>query len=145
SIGTFTTVYDSSERFASKGIKAYRFATGSLKGAGSPGTPLTEEQRSYFQSLIDESQQAFDSAVKGGRGLSDKQLADVRTGAVYGAETAVGKKLIDGVQPLSKTIDQLSRLGSGRPANVSSGYAQGSGGSLPMLRQELPMQATGEL
>lgn len=109
SIGTFVTIYDTSEAAAMNGVKAFRFATGPLKGAGAPGTPITEEQRAYFQQLTDESQTAFDAAVKRGRGFTDKQLADVRTGGVWTAENALRMKLIDGIRPLGKTVDEMIR------------------------------------
>ncbi len=129
SIGTFTTVYDTSAMYEAQGVKAYRFATGPLKGAGTSGTPITEEQRAYFQSLIDASQQHFDAAVKSGRKFSDKQLADVRSGAVFAAGDAIGRKLIDGIQPLSKTFDGMVKAIGGRMAESG----------LPM-RQTLPMR-----
>lgn len=138
SIGTMATVYDYSEAATQAGIKAYLFATGPLKGAGAQGTKLTEEQRAYFQTLIDESQRTFDAAVKRGRGLTDKQLADVRTGAVFLAEDAVGRKLIDGVRPLAKTLDEMTRA-IGKPISAASGFSASAGGSLPMKRSKLPM------
>lgn len=132
SIGTFTAVADSSEAASQAGVKVYRFATGPLKGAGTPGTPLTEEQRGYFQQLIDESQSTFDAAVKRGRGMTDKQVADVRHGGVLLANNAMGKKLIDGIQPMGKTLDEMARATkTGKTFNF---------GSLPMARQTLPMR-----
>ncbi len=130
SIGTYVSVYDQSEAFSKDGIKAHLFATGPLKGAGTPGTKLTKEQAAYFQTLTDQSQASFDDAVRRGRGLTDKQLADVRTGAVWLAEEAQGRKLIDGVQSIGKTLDMLSRMGPGKGSPSSAFESQ-----LPMLRQ----------
>lgn len=137
SIGTMTTIYDASEAAAKEGVKAILIATGPLKGAGTPGTIITEEQRAYFQDLIDQSQKSFDSAVKRGRGLSDKQLADVRSGAVFGAESAHARKLIDGIQPMGKTMNELMRASS-RSASASAEYSANEGGTLPMSRRALP-------
>lgn len=109
SIGTFMTVYDTSEMASMNGIKAFRFATGPLKGAGAPGTPITEAQQAHFQQIIDDSQMEFDAAVRRGRGFTDKQLADVRTGGVWTAENAQRLKLIDGIRPLEKTLDEMIR------------------------------------
>lgn len=129
SIGTYIAIYDQSEAATQAGIKAMLFATGPLKGAGTPGTKVTEEQAAYFQSLTDQSQSAFDDAVKRGRNLTDKQLADVRTGAVWLAEDAMGRKLIDGVRSLGKTLDEMVKA-SGKTATVNSGYS-----SFPMLEK----------
>jgi len=127
SIGTLMVVYDESEAFGKMGVRAFKFATGPLKGAGAMGTPITDEQAAYFQAMIDGSQQAFDAAVRRGRGLTDKQLADVRTGGVFLAEEAVRRKLIDGIRPLSKTLDEMARAISGRASKTNAI------GALPML------------
>lgn len=107
SIGTMMTVYDVSTQAEREGIKALVFATGPLKGAGQPGTEVTEEQQSYFQGLIDSAQTHFDDAVKKGRGLSQTALNEVRTGGVFPATVALEKKLIDGIRSIESTIDAL--------------------------------------
>ncbi|HZZ77198.1 MAG TPA: S49 family peptidase, partial [Gemmataceae bacterium] len=137
SIGTFMVVYDMSEAAAKEGIKVHRFATGPLKGAGAKGTPLTEEQRAHLQQITDESQTAFDGAVKRGRGLTDKQLADVRTGGVWTAQNAMDRKLIDGVRPLGKTLDELVKFAS----TGGKAPTRNSASTLPMMKQTqtLPM------
>ncbi len=139
SIGTFMTIYDMSEAAAKDGIRVFHFATGPLKGAGSPGTKITEEQASNWQTLINESQTVFDAAVKRGRGLTDKQLADVRTGGVWTADNALSRKLIDGIRPFGKTLEELSRASSGKPAQALAGFTSLSG-TLPMVQQSLPMR-----
>jgi signal peptide peptidase SppA len=125
SIGTLMTVYDVSKAAAEAGIEAIVFATGPLKGAGTEGAPISEEQRAYFQSIVDSAQGSFDAAVKRGRNLTDAQLKAVRTGGVFSAAEAEGRKLVDGV----KTYDQVfgllvkeaySRNRSARPAVADS-------------------------
>lgn len=135
SIGTYMTVYDWSEAFAKEGVKALHFATGPLKGAGTQGTKVTEEQQAYLQELTDQAQQAFDDAVRLGRGLTSKQLSDVRTGAVYTASVAMDRKLIDGIRPLSKTLEEMTRVIGSRGMASDLSHT----GGLPMARQTLPM------
>lgn len=108
SIGTIMTVYDVSKAAEAEGVKPLVFATGPLKGAGTPGTEITQEQRDYFQGLIDDAQTHFDAAVRKGRGLSAADLAKVRSGAVFPAAVAKELKLIDGIQPLEKTLADLA-------------------------------------
>ncbi len=133
SIGTFMVVYDMSEAAANEGIKVHRFATGPLKGAGARGTVLTEEQRAHLQQLTDETQSSFDAGVKRGRSLTDRQLADVRTGGVWTAQNAINMKLIDGIRPLGKTLDELVKFSSNKGA-------QQNASALPMtVRHTLPM------
>jgi signal peptide peptidase SppA len=125
SIGTLMTVYDVSKAAAEAGVEAIVFATGPLKGAGTEGAPINEEQRAYFQSIVDSAQGSFDAAVKRGRNLTDAQLKAVRTGGVFSAAEAEDRKLVDGV----KTYDQVfgllvkeaySRNRSARPAVADS-------------------------
>jgi len=108
SIGTIMTVYDVSKAAEAEGVKPLVFATGPLKGAGTPGTEITQEQRDYFQGLIDDTQQHFDAAVRKGRNLSAADLAKVRSGGVFPAAVAKDLKLIDGIQPLEKTLADLA-------------------------------------
>lgn len=109
SIGTYLTVLDSSAAAEKEGVRVLNFATGPLKTAGLPGTAVTDEQAAYFQGIVNAAQAEFDKAVLKGRGLTAGQLADVRTGAMFPAPEALGKRLIDGIRPLEKTIDALAQ------------------------------------
>lgn len=109
SIGTIMTVYDLSKNAEKEGVRAMVFATGPLKGAGTPGTEITDEQAAYFQSMVEESQQYFDAAVKTGRGLSSSELQSVKTGGVFSAVTAKSLKLIDGIRALDDTIEAIAK------------------------------------
>jgi len=109
SIGTFQVIYDFSKAAENQGIKTLLFATGPLKGAGIQGTSVTEEHAAYFQQLVNATQAEFDSAVRQGRGLSAKQLADVRHGGVMPATQAQSMGLIDAVQPLAKTLQEITQ------------------------------------
>jgi signal peptide peptidase SppA len=114
SIGTVMTMYDMSKAAADAGIETLVFATGPLKGAGTQGAVVTEEQRAYFQTLIEDSQKSFDAAVRKGRSLTDLQLKSVRSGGVFGAEDAQERKLIDGIQSLEATVDALVKAAHAR-------------------------------
>ena len=107
SIGTFMSLMDMSKYAEKEGIEAVVFATGTLKGAGTPGTAVTEEQRGHFQSIVDQSQKSFDAAVKQGRGMTDKQMSAVRPGGVFLAQEAISNGLIDGVQPFESALSEL--------------------------------------
>ncbi len=108
SIGTLAVVYDMSAAAEKEGIKALVFGTGPLKGAATPGSPVTEEQQAYFRGIVADAQKSFDAAVQKGRGLTDRQLESVKTGGVFGATEALSRKLIDGIQSFDVTINQLA-------------------------------------
>ncbi len=108
SIGTLCVVYDMSGAAEKEGIKTLVFGTGPLKGAGAPGAPITQEQQDYFQAMVEDSQRAFDAAVAKGRGLTEKQLASVKTGGVFGASEALDRKLIDGIESFDSVMNKLA-------------------------------------
>lgn len=125
SIGTLMTVYDLSKAAAAQGVEAVVFATGPLKGAGTEGTAVSEEQRAYFQGVVDDAQRSFDAAVKRGRSLSDAQLKAVRTGGVFGATEAEARKLIDGVKTYDQAVSALVKEAYSRNKPVGRGATAG--------------------
>lgn len=108
SIGTLLVVYDLSKLAAAQGVEAIVFGTGPLKGAGTEGAPVTDAQRDYFRAIVEDAQKSFDAAVRKGRGLTEKQLADVRTGGVFGADEALDRKLVDGIQGMEAVLSELA-------------------------------------
>lgn len=115
SIGTLMTVYDFSGAAEKEGIKTFVFQTGSLKGSGVPGSVITEEQAAYFQGIVNSAQVSFDAAVRKGRGLSEKQLGAIRSGAVFSAGEALDRKLIDGIRTFEQTVNELAKSAGHRP------------------------------
>lgn len=139
SIGTVLTLYDASAAAEREGVKPLVFATGPLKGAGTPGAAVTADQVAYFQAMVDETQKSFDRAVRLGRGLTEKQLADVRTGGVFAAPEAEAKRLIDGVKSFDATLQLLAaeaRQKTPRPAGSAAAPLT------PTARAEAPMDET---
>ena len=75
SIGVILPVVDSSEAFAQAGLKMEVFAAGKFKSAGTPGTSLTEEQKDWLQSEVEEIAADFRSAVLArGRKIPDEAM-----------------------------------------------------------------------
>lgn len=87
------------------------FRSGPHKGAGLDGE-ITEEQAAHFQSLVDGLQQSFSQAVAQGRDLTAEQLAEVATGAIWTADRAKSLRLLDGVQPIERTLSMLASMGN---------------------------------
>jgi signal peptide peptidase SppA len=75
SIGVILPVVDSSEAFAKAGLKMEVFAAGKFKSAGTPGTSLTEEQKDWLQSEVEEIAADFRTAVLArGRKIPDEAM-----------------------------------------------------------------------
>lgn len=75
SIGVILPVVDSSQAFAQAGLKMEVFAAGKFKSAGTPGTSLTEEQKDWLQSEVEEIAADFRTAVLArGRKIPDEAM-----------------------------------------------------------------------
>lgn len=107
-VGTIFAVQDTSGAAEKDGVKVRMFSTGPLKGAGYPGTPLTDEQAAMIQGLADQTQALFDAGVKAGRRLTAEQMKAVRTGEIFTATRAKELNLIDGIRPFGQTLAALA-------------------------------------
>jgi signal peptide peptidase SppA len=106
-VGTVLSVEDTTARNERLGVKELAFSSGPLKVMGG-GLGVSEQQATYLQGLVNAIQAQFADAVRKGRGLTDAQLAEVQSGAVYTAEQALRLKLVDGISPLEKTLGALA-------------------------------------
>lgn len=109
SIGTFVGLYDLSGWAAKEGIKAIVVKSGSLKGAGFPGTEITEEQVATWQDLIDKTQAEFTAAVASGRGMSTDDVQAIADGRVHMAADAQAMGLIDGIESFEAAMANLAQ------------------------------------
>ncbi len=116
SIGTFIGLYDYSEAAAKAGVKAIVIRAGELKGAGFPGTEITDAQKAYWQEIVDKAQSEFTAAVAAGRNRPTAEVAErYVTGRVYVAADAEAMGMIDGVRSFDQAIAELTtRVRAGR-------------------------------
>lgn len=119
SIGTFMAIYDMSKNFDKEGVKAIVVKAGEFKGAGTLGTEVTDAQVNEHQKIVDGLQDQFTAHVQRGRGFSLDYTKSLVTGLVYTAEQALSMKLVDGIQSIEDTLQQL-QLAS-REANNPEG------------------------
>lgn len=102
SIGVYSIIYDDSEAAAKEGVRTYVVKSTEFKGAGAPGVPVTDEQLADVQRLVDETHQAFTSAIRAARPKVNTAAFDGRT---YGAREARNLGLIDGVKTLDAVLN----------------------------------------
>jgi len=92
SVGVYSALVDYSEWCAKQGIKVELIKDGTYKGAGYPGTAITEEQRAKIQADVLQCSAAFKGDVRAGRkGISDETMQ----GQCFMGKSAVGAKLAD--------------------------------------------------
>jgi ClpP class serine protease len=104
-IGAFASVLDSSKAFASAGIRPVLISSGGVKGAGTPGTVVTQDQIDNWKSLVDVEAAEFFKAVGVGRRIGMGRVP--KDGAPYPAAKAADLGLLDGIERLDAVAAKL--------------------------------------
>jgi len=76
-------------------LKQIVFKTGEFKDTGSPTRALTDNEKTYFQALIDDMYVQFIEAVANGRHLDIQAVRNLADGRVFTGRDAKERKLID--------------------------------------------------
>lgn len=128
SIGTYLGIYDLSKQAEQEGIEAVLIATHPLKGAGFPGTEISEDQRAEFRRTVDQLQTHFGAAVARGRGIAADRLVpesdnSVATGQCWLAADALQLGLIDGIRTEDEVVEAVAAAAVGfkSPRNTADG------------------------
>ncbi|MFZ5833018.1 MAG: signal peptide peptidase SppA [Planctomycetota bacterium] len=138
SIGTYVALYDYSAMAAKEGIKAVVIRAGAFKGAGTPGTEITDDQRAYWQEIVDKTQAEFSAGVAAGRGLPAARVAELADGRVHVAGDALKLQLIDAVQSLDAALAELSQTILKRSRSKTMSQTE----TAPQTKQENQQPAT---
>ena len=91
-------------------LKDVVFKTGEFKDTGSPSRALTENERKYFQGLIDDMYVQFLEAVASGRKLDLQEVRSLADGRVFTGRDAKGRKLIDEIGNFQDAVDLTAKL-----------------------------------
>lgn len=114
-IGTVMQVTDLSELLDKLGIKVDNIASAESKDSSYGTRPLTDEERAYYQELIDVTNEVFVENVAEGRSMSLDEARALATGLPFTGEQAVENGLADEVGVFDDAIEaaaQLADLGS---------------------------------
>lgn len=109
SVGVYMALLDQSGRFAANGLRqdVIKSQASPLKGAGIPGTSLTDAQREKEQETVDYLYARFSGAVKAAMpGVKPEAL----TGGMYFGSQAVAMGLADSVASLDDAIRDARAL-----------------------------------
>jgi signal peptide peptidase SppA len=107
SIGTYGVIYDYSGMAAREGVKAIVIRAGEFKGAGTPGTEITEAQRAEFQRTVDALNAHFLDAVSRGRKMPMERVKELADGRAHVGEEARTLGLIDEVCTFDDMLAQI--------------------------------------
>jgi signal peptide peptidase SppA len=111
SIGTYWQLLDYSEAFKKAGVESVLLTTGPYKGIGTPGEPLTREQREFLQQTVEESNAEFLKDIMAGREMSAEAVDSVADGRWWSANKAETFGLIDGVGSLADVLQMIRAQG----------------------------------
>lgn len=106
-IGVIWTFSDLSEWMDKEGYSVDIVKSGDLKDMGSTSRPITDEERSYAQGIVDSSFEEFITDV-----LEQRQIArsDIEDGRVYRGADAVKVNIVDELGNLNDAIDGAKDL-----------------------------------
>src|SRR5215831_8184975 len=98
-------------------LKDIVFKTGEFKDTGSATRALTDNERKYFQGLIDDMYVQFLEAVASGRKLDLEEVRAMADGRVFTGRDAKERKLIDETGNFQDAVDITAKLAgiSGKP------------------------------
>ncbi len=143
SIGVYAVITDFSKAAEMDGIKIHVVKAGEMKGAGTPGTAITEAQLAEKQREITHLADTFVAAIARGRGWSEERARTLADGRVHVGTHAVEVGLIDGIKTLDEVVAELAGSASSpnfrqESAAVAQATAtQGDSNMNPRLRKYL--------
>lgn len=118
SIGVYTVVADSSAAAAQAGVVVHVVGTGEHKGAGEPGTPITDAQLEHWRAEIEGLNALFLRAVGSGRNLDEATVKSLADGRCHLATTALELGLIDAVGSFEAALNDFRvRLDGAGPSS----------------------------
>ncbi len=92
-------------------LKDVTMKAGELKDAGSPTREMTDKERAYLQSLIDDMHAQFIHDVASGRKVKDEELKPIATGQVWTGQQSLKLpvKLIDQIGSFQDAVDATAK------------------------------------
>ena len=111
SIGVISQWYDYSDLLRWAKMQNIVIKSGDLKDAGSGSRPITEAEKVYFQSLIDDLYGQFVTAVADGRNMSEEKVRELADGRIYTGLQAKENQLIDELGTFQDAVDEAARMG----------------------------------
>jgi signal peptide peptidase SppA len=107
SIGVYSSVLDSSMAFRMAGLEQNLFKAGKLKAIGTQGIGMSDDQKAYMQSRVDQLYGWFTSSVLEGRGVVQEGSMEGQT--FFGPE-AIQRGLIDRVGDMDDALELVLDL-----------------------------------
>lgn len=120
SIGVIAVLPGIKEVLDKVGIKMTVIKSGKMKDAGSPFKEISDDEKTYFQNMIDAFYSTFLRVVHENRKehLSMKEIKKLADGRVYHAKQALELKLIDAIGYFDDALEKVKSMASIRETKV---------------------------
>ncbi|WP_130819342.1 signal peptide peptidase SppA [Anaerococcus vaginimassiliensis] len=129
--------------FEKYGIKEQNITTGKMKDAGSVGRDMNDEEKAYFQGLVDSAFDRFVQIVAEGRGLSEREVRKIADGRVYDGNQALDIGLVDKIGDLDQAISEMaSENGLQDPMVIENNDVMSSFNSLFSMAMDLKKESS---
>ena len=109
-IGTAMQITDLSGLLEKLGISVDNVTSSDSKDSSYGTRPLTEEERAYYQSMVDQINETFIQTVAEGRGMSEDEVRALATGLTYTGMTAVENGLADAIGTKEDAVSKAAEL-----------------------------------
>lgn len=110
SIGVIAEWYNYGELLRWAKMQNIVIKSGAFKDAGSGTRPLTEEEKAYFQSLINNMYNQFVSAVATSRQMKEEDVRRLADGRVYTGQEAKADGLVDELGTYQDALDAAAKM-----------------------------------
>ena len=110
-IGTIMQSTDISELLDKLGISVDNIASADSKDSSYGTRPLTDEERAYYQELVDTINETFINSVAEGRDMTVEEVRALATGMQFAGTVAVENGLADEVGIYEDALDKAEQLG----------------------------------
>lgn len=109
-IGTAMELTDLSGLLDMLGINMDVIASADSKDSSYGYRPLTEEERAYYQHMVDQINQTFIDTVAAGRDMSQEEVRALATGLPFTGIDAIQNGLADEIGTLEDAVDKAAEL-----------------------------------
>lgn len=115
SIGVYATVTDTSRMYENAGVKVNLVKAGDMKGAGTPGTPVTDAQLAERQAVVNTYYGMFTAAVAAGRNISMEECLALADGRAHIGQAAANMKLANSIGSFDSVLTRLGKASAFHP------------------------------
>jgi protease IV len=111
SIGVISEFPEASELMQKLGVTVTVVKSGAVKDMGSMYRPMTDEEKTQWQALINETYNGFVDIVADGRHLPREKVLPLADGRVFTGRQALANKLVDGLGYEEDAFAKAAELG----------------------------------